>query len=348
MIFAGDVAIAHGDCFYFSNFPTPLLQKPWCLNLEGAVIDSPKSLNWGVYNSSQWINSFQEFVLAPSFIGNNHILDVVDGINITERSLRQLGMDTVGAGKNTHVASLEKTVVNDEIKYLVIGFGWPVIGCREANGSRPGVNRFESRNVRQQVTEIIRREEHARITVVIHGNYEFERYPQPAHRKLAFQLIDLGVYAVIFHHPHIVGPVERYKGRTIAYSLGNWAFSYGKFFGGKLRFPESSFHQTALELGREIDIVHHVQFCPPTTVTYKFNENVDAANFSLKAVFEGFSHDEYINWFKKNRLKRKLLPIYREPDSLFGNWVRDKWVAGRQVLIDAAAKSGVKAMRRSA
>jgi poly-gamma-glutamate synthesis protein (capsule biosynthesis protein) len=272
---------------------------------------------------------------------------VVDGISITEKSLALHGLETIGAGKSDYAASQEKTTSSGENKYLVIGFGWPVIGCRAAIGNRPGVNRFESQNVRQQATEIIRRVDHARVIVVIHGNYEFERYPQPAHRKLAFQLIDLGVYAVIFHHPHIVSPVERYKGRTIAYSLGNWAFSHSKFFSGKLRFPESSFHQIAVELGSEIDTVHHARFFPPATVTYEFSENVDSGDFSLKPVFEGFSHDEYIRWFKKNRLKRKLLPIYREPDNSVGNWIRDRWVAGRQVLIDAAAKSGFKAMRRS-
>lgn len=49
MIFAGDVAIAHGDCFNFLNFPPSLLQRPWCLNLEGAVIDSSKKFTIGGY-----------------------------------------------------------------------------------------------------------------------------------------------------------------------------------------------------------------------------------------------------------------------------------------------------------
>lgn len=35
MIFAGDVAIAHADCFYFPHFPTTLLHRPWYLNLYG-------------------------------------------------------------------------------------------------------------------------------------------------------------------------------------------------------------------------------------------------------------------------------------------------------------------------
>ncbi|CAE6483287.1 conserved hypothetical protein [Nitrosomonas nitrosa] len=349
MIFTGDVAIAHDDYFRFLNFPSSLLRKLWCLNLEGAVID-PSRLppDWGIYNSSQWINSFQEFTLTSTFIGNNHILDVEDGINITEKSLSHHNLETFGAGKDKYAASKKKVILSGNKQYLVIGFGWSVIGCHAATSALPGVNSFEGQTARRQATEIISHSDQARVIVVIHGNYEFERYPQPAHRKLAFQLIDLGVYAVIFHHPHIVGPVERYKGRTIAYSLGNWAFSYGKFFGGKLCFPESSFHQIALEIGEDIDTVHHARFSPPATVNYEFSESVNATDFSLTPVFEGFSHDEYTGWFKKNRLKRKLLPIYREPDNSFGNWIRDHWVAGRQILIDTAVKSGVKAMRRSA
>lgn len=347
MIFAGDVAIAHEDNFSFSNFPALLLGKPWCLNLEGAVVDSSVSLTWGVYNSSQWINSFQEFTLTSTFIGNNHILDVADGINITEKSLLLHNLETFGAGKDKYAASQEKVILSSNKQYLIIGFGWSVIGCQAATSNLPGVNSFEGQDARKQVKEIICRSDHARVVVVIHGNYEFERYPQPAHRKLAFQLIDLGVHAVIFHHPHIVGPVERYKGKTIAYSLGNWAFSYGKFFDGKLCFPESSFHQIALEIGNDIDTVHHARFSPPATVIYEFSENVNTDDFSLKPVFEGFSHDEYTDWFKKNRLKRKLLPIYREPDNSFGNWIRDRWVAGRQILIDTAVKRGIKAVRRS-
>ena len=184
------------------------------------------------------------------------------------------------------------------------------------------------------------------MVAVIHANYEFELYPQPAHRRLARQLIDAGAYAVIFHHPHIVGPIERYNGRTIAYSLGNWAFSYGKFFGGRLRFPSASFPQIALQLGGAGDTVHHAVFSPPNTVTYTRSEEVAAEGLSLTAEFEGLTDAEYVAWFRKNRKKRKLLPVYLDADDSLANGLRDRWVAIRQVLIDMAAKYGLKAMRR--
>jgi poly-gamma-glutamate synthesis protein (capsule biosynthesis protein) len=36
--------------------------------------------------------------------------------------------------------------------------------------------------------------------------------------------IDLGADAVVGHHPHILQGIELYKGRPIAYSLGNFCF----------------------------------------------------------------------------------------------------------------------------
>lgn len=347
MIFAGDVAIYPGEIFHFENFPESLRRPPWCLNLEGSVLSSVNVPDWGVINSPSWVDSFSEFSLSPVFLANNHILDVPNGISRTTKFLRKDGLSFFGAGRTKEDAATFASVDSDGLRYALIGFGWEVVGCISADNRSEGVNRLEGRAVRNQVGRALERGAE-RVVVVIHGNYEFELYPQPAHRKLARELIDAGVYAVVFHHPHIVGPIERYKGRTIAYSLGNWAFSYGKFFGGKLRFPESSFHQVALEFGRSADVVHHANFSPPCTVTYASSELVSSDSLSLTAVFEGFSDVEYLAWFKRNRKKRKLLPIYLDADDSFSNSLRDRWVAARQVLVDLAAKHGLKAMRKGA
>lgn len=344
MIFAGDVAVCPGEIFRFEKFPENLRTLPWCLNLEGSVVSSANVPDWGVVNSSSWVDSFSEFSLSPVFLANNHILDVENGVSRTTRFLQDNGLSSFGAGRTKGDAATPASVESDGLRYALVGFGWEVIGCISANDRSEGVNRLEGRAVRNQVSRALERGVD-RVVVVIHGNYEFELYPQPGHRKLARELIDAGVYAVVFHHPHIVGPIERYKGRTIAYSLGNWAFSYGKFFGGKLRFPEPSFYQIALEFGRSGDAVHHANFSPPCTVTYASSELVASDSLSLAAVFEGFTDSEYLAWFKRNRKKRKLLPVYLDADDSFSNSLRDRWVSVRQVLVDLAAKHGLKAMR---
>lgn len=347
MILCGDVAIAPGDRFLFRDFPGSLADRPWCCNLEGSVASlEAKPPAWGVVNGAGWLASFAGFELGPVFIGNNHLHDSADGVRCTLLALAERGLASFGAGSSAAEAARSVDVPSGTRVYRLLGFGWPVIGCQPAGDQRPGVNPLEGDHVLCCGATAVQSGGVDRVVVVLHGNYEFERCPQPGHRKLSRMLIDLGVYAVIWHHPHIVGPVERYKGRTIAYSLGNWAFSYGRFFDGRLRFPESSFHQIAVELDEDGDCVHHARFAPPATVTWQHSERVDAADFSLRPVFEGYSDAAYLRWFKANRVKRKGLPIYRDAMDSLPNRLRDRWVWFRQVLIDAAAKRGLKAMRR--
>lgn len=350
MIFAGDVAIAPGDRLDFIGFSDALRSVPWCINLEGAIArDNSVAPDWGVVNCANWRASLDVFQLGPIFLANNHIHDIKNGVHESCAALTATGLCFFGAGNDQSAASRPAFVSSKGEGYVLLGFGWPVIGCVPAGRNTPGVNRLEGRSVLDSVGEAVRLAEgRGRVVLVMHGNYEFERYPQPAHRKLARQAIELGAYAVIFHHPHIVGPIERYKGRTIAYSLGNWAFSYGKFFDGKLKFPAASFRQVAIELSEGGDLVHHADFQPPATIRYIRTERVEAVDLSLRAEFEGLGDAEYVEWFKANRLKKKGLPVYRDAEQSWSNSLRDQWVGLRQVLIDFAAKHGLKRMRREA
>ena len=62
--------------------------------------------------------------------------------------------------------------------------------------------------------------------VIISFHWGIEgRYQQTGdQRSLAHYAIDNGADMVIGHHPHTLQPIEVYKGRTIAYSLGNFCF----------------------------------------------------------------------------------------------------------------------------
>jgi len=346
MIFTGDVAIASGDSFSFHGFPNYILSNPWCINLEGAVSTVENNYSkWAIYNSKSWFESFENFNLGPIFIGNNHISDISEGIKKTKLHLDERGINCFGAGNNEEESNKPVKYSFGNFNYYLAGFGWPVIGCAPSKGINAGVNQFEEERVISQTKKIIsefNKINNNRIIIVIHGNYEFELYPQPGHRSLAKNLIDLGVHAVIFHHPHIVGPIESYKNRIIAYSLGNWAFSFGKYYGGILKFPESSFKQIAIEIGVNKNLVHHANFSPPNSIEYNYSEDVNAPNFSLKAPFEGLSDKDYTYWFKQNRIKRKGLPIYCSSKKTFINYIFDKWVFFRACFIKVLLKVGLK------
>ncbi|MGB2136340.1 MAG: CapA family protein, partial [Flavobacteriaceae bacterium] len=66
------------------------------------------------------------------------------------------------------------------------------------------------------------------VIVTLHGGNEYFPYPRPGMRKLCHHFVDLGVEAVICHHPHVPGAYEYYQGKPIVYSLGNFVFDAAK------------------------------------------------------------------------------------------------------------------------
>lgn len=58
----------------------------------------------------------------------------------------------------------------------------------------------------------------------IHWGIEREYEPNARQIELAHYAIDQGADLVIGHHPHVLQSMEKYKGKYIAYSLGNFCF----------------------------------------------------------------------------------------------------------------------------
>lgn len=69
--------------------------------------------------------------------------------------------------------------------------------------------------------------EHARadlVVVSVHGGTEYADTPPQHIQDLERGLVDAGADVVLGHHPHVLQPVLRYRGRVIAQSLGNFVF----------------------------------------------------------------------------------------------------------------------------
>jgi Bacterial capsule synthesis protein PGA_cap len=60
--------------------------------------------------------------------------------------------------------------------------------------------------------------------VFIHWGVETKRSPEPFQQEWARKMIDSGADGVIGSHPHVLQGFEYYKGKPIAYSLGNFLF----------------------------------------------------------------------------------------------------------------------------
>ena len=62
------------------------------------------------------------------------------------------------------------------------------------------------------------------IVAVFHWGNELETVPDENQITLAHLAIDEGADVVVGHHPHVVQGIDTYKGKAIAYSLGNFCF----------------------------------------------------------------------------------------------------------------------------
>ena len=63
------------------------------------------------------------------------------------------------------------------------------------------------------------------LIVLMHWGEEFVNRPSGVQVNLAHKVIDAGCDLILGSHPHVIQGIESYKGKTIAYSLGNFVFS---------------------------------------------------------------------------------------------------------------------------
>ncbi|MGP2528531.1 CapA family protein [Acidaminococcus sp. LBK-2] len=89
-----------------------------------------------------------------------------------------------------------------------------------------GINALEGGAPDQLLAELEKiKDRGARLVVVyFHWGSELETRPDEDQVYLAHMAIDQGADLVLGAHPHVIQPVETYKGKTICYSLGNFCF----------------------------------------------------------------------------------------------------------------------------
>lgn len=240
-------------------------------------------------------------------------------------------------------------VIDDDKSYRVLAFGWENIQCVPASIKSYGVNPYTRDNVLKCANEALKQKEP--VVCFMHWDYELEKYPHPYDRQLAMELIDLGVCAVIGCHAHRVQPVEFYKGRPIVYGLGNFLFYQGHYFDGKLRFPKFCEEEYIFELmdGGGKFALHHFHYdSEQNRLEYVKSEDISPdKDFEGKAEFTGFTTKEYEQFFKKNRVQKKLLPIFYANESDFTYWMKSKWIKLRGRLINILMKLNLKSANRT-
>lgn len=230
MYFGGDVVLAHRVQEMAGNDTTYIFRK-WnpmnpldifMVNLEnpvtGATEKIEKEFNFKMHPIH--LSTLRNGGINIVNCANNHMHDFGEvGILESMNFLDSYGIARVGVGKNIEEARTPKifTIKGKKIGFLGYG-GWSFAATKK----KPGIA-FRSIDIVSQDIKKLRPEVDV-IIVNFHWGEELAETVNVSQTYLARKTIDAGADVIIGHHPHILQGIEKYKEKTIAYSLGNFVF----------------------------------------------------------------------------------------------------------------------------
>jgi poly-gamma-glutamate synthesis protein (capsule biosynthesis protein) len=186
-------------------------------NLEGSISD--KGTKVGSKYSFRMKPEVAEALSKANInvvnLANNHIFDY--GKIAFEDTLKNLEKNNIKYFGNSY----EPLIIEKEgIKIGFLGFS-DFLKHLEVKENKIGIA-----VVNDNLSEIIKKaKEKVDILIVsFHWGEEYKKIANERQRKLAKIAIDSGADLVIGHHPHVIQDIEKYKGKFIFYSLGNFIF----------------------------------------------------------------------------------------------------------------------------
>ena len=139
-------------------------------------------------------------------MGNNHRMDCYQqGVDDTVAALTEEG---IAYAYNEYTGTCETA------DGILIGF----VSVNEMRGGAD-VEQYIGQRIRS-----LQEQECDLILVCCHWGVEQNNIPEDYQRTLGRKCIDLGADLVIGHHPHVIQGIEKYQGKYIVYSLGNFCF----------------------------------------------------------------------------------------------------------------------------
>lgn len=237
--FAGDVMMSgnvektlqeKGYEYAFAHVrPLFLADDYTIVNLETPVTErgTPSDNKEFVYKSPPAsLPAMKEAGVDAVNLANNHSMDQgMDGLLDTLHNLEAEQLEYVGAGRDDTRAYAPVFFEKNGIRVALLGFSRVIPEVSwYAGKNKPGV--AASYDPARAVEAIRQAKTEADLVVVI-AHWGKERVDEPVDHQtmLAHAYIDAGADLVVGGHPHVLQGFEKYNGKWIAYSLGNFIFT---------------------------------------------------------------------------------------------------------------------------
>lgn len=177
------------------------------INFEGTFTEATKKAvkEYRFKGDPAYIDVLLKGSIEGVTLANNHSLDYLEkGFDDTVQTLNEAKI---------YYTYFDTTFIK-EIKGMQIGFlgykGW------EHEKRSNDLLKKHVKEMREQGVDFI--------VANYHWGDQNSYSPNALQKRMAHFAIDNGVDLVIGHHPHVLQGMEIYKGKTIAYSLGNFCF----------------------------------------------------------------------------------------------------------------------------
>ena len=183
----------------------------------------PRDKDYLIRAHPLWAQSLVSGGIDVVNLANNHALDFgLPGLEETTQTLRDLGIEAVGAGVTSEAAHRPAVFDLGGVRVAFLGYAaarWngsvDVPATDRLAWARRGDIQADVKAVRDQADLIV---------VLLHAGTEYARSPSADQTAAAHAAIDAGADLIVGHHPHVTQTVERYRQGLIVYSLGDAVF----------------------------------------------------------------------------------------------------------------------------
>lgn len=284
------------------------------INLEGPIVDRIEDRKKStLYNLIRITDAFPQAKKVIVSLANNHMYDYPEKLLSTKEALEERGIGTFGFVNDRSVIPYEFVDDRGE-KFAFFGHCWRLY-------TKTNPNRINSIRItdckypefEKMVSDYIVKHPQTHAYCFMHWNYDLEELPFPLYRVLSRRLIDSGVEGVIGSHSHVPQGIEIYKQRVIAYCLGNFYLPSGLYFDGTLTYPDACKKTYGICIhGKEIKCIWFDSDINQKgdVIRYRKSEGVNGKDIAEYSKFSGLSNKQYISYFKNNRVKKTLVPIF--------------------------------------
>ncbi len=256
------------------------------------------------------LNYLNTLNISAVGLAQNHIYDhLSDGFEKTTNFLNSNNIKYFGASLKQDEVNKPLIVEKNEIQIGFLNYVTHDTNPNLPKDANVFVNYFDIDRAIREIEELKNKVNVVVLFLHWGGRVEGGLFPDWQQPKIARKLIDAGADLIVGHHTHTIQPFEKYKGKYIFYSLGNFCFENYKFE-NNINYLHKRNRKCLILNISFADKSYKVNYSNWLNNTNNYSEN---KNYNYRIKIRNF----YFKNFNKSKLfwnlyylhKKKILPL---------------------------------------